>query len=920
MPLIMEDHAYNMDDLFGDAEPVPLPPVKGLPQRLEELFRNGCCSDSICWSRSGNIAAITPDGHRVNLYHFIHNPSKREWEVSEPAPLALTLPIFPNEPHIRHVSWSPMGNDLAVVDSSGRITIHASHMATVEKMVMIKDFSSDLNDEMNSVVGLYWLPMYPHMTKLATYWSAVRNGPDWNYRMSQSASPGPTNPIDGKSALVCITRAGHLRLLFQQNDSKWNEVSIEISDFAAEAGHFLTHASFGAENASSLYLATYDTFGALSLYSIAINWNHTPNQGPGNASSPVNPSLSATFSTIDPFCSPTRNSDIADGDAMPNYEDDSAPRLTHLDLLPQASDVESSTMSLPVIIAVFTIVASPASMVSDPGQQYQHSYSVISRWNISTTSKNLLSSTFNQLSQKKKTVDNIEAKLAAELTRQPDITLHTAVLSVQSFRLATILAFCLSDGSIDVRTRGDMQTISPTLNYEEVQTLLHIGFAFPAVSEPRLHIALSPSYCVAAAMARDGSIQLRKMEYNSNFLDGNDDDYKIQAIATTLAVQHNTAQMQYQSADDVLAVIPNDMGDKLIPKFLGQAYHGLSVNLDYSTEEAQKDTQKIFRTSQMHKCTSAQNILGMKGRNQRDLSSKLAWLQLNARHATFIMSICFRHDQSLKSEMADSLIGLVRWSFDFCTYLLQEIQRLSYEAQGNEGDLSFIQSTLFKWNSPALIFLLASVPRLILRMCCRSLRHGFIHSDNGFKAAAASNNPAGKLAFQKMKVVYQSSPLPIQPFEGLIAAIDDAVRKSYAAANITPQERAKTERRMYIRAEVPAVLMPVVQRLLTTIWKHFVDQPIVDPFKIYQWDISWLGFTDEDKDMKAKMYARKHAVDVLRKVEMLNGVSMRRCVRCGAMCEDMVGARAGGEWILMVQKQCVCFSSWANLGEKVGGE
>jgi len=51
----MEDQTYNnmdVDDLFGDSEPValpnmntlPAPPVKGLPEKLDELSSNGCNS------------------------------------------------------------------------------------------------------------------------------------------------------------------------------------------------------------------------------------------------------------------------------------------------------------------------------------------------------------------------------------------------------------------------------------------------------------------------------------------------------------------------------------------------------------------------------------------------------------------------------------------------------------------------------------------------------------------------------------------------------------------------------------------------------------------------------------------------------------------------------------------------------------
>lgn len=46
MPYIMEDDQY-MDDLFGDSEPVHIPPasppLKGLTQRLDELQEGGCC-------------------------------------------------------------------------------------------------------------------------------------------------------------------------------------------------------------------------------------------------------------------------------------------------------------------------------------------------------------------------------------------------------------------------------------------------------------------------------------------------------------------------------------------------------------------------------------------------------------------------------------------------------------------------------------------------------------------------------------------------------------------------------------------------------------------------------------------------------------------------------------------------------------
>lgn len=62
--------------------------------------------------------------------------------------------------------------------------------------------------------------------------------------MSHHMSPGPYNPVEGKSALVCLTRSGVLRLLFQQRDGKWQETNVEIEGPAIAVESSFTHASF----------------------------------------------------------------------------------------------------------------------------------------------------------------------------------------------------------------------------------------------------------------------------------------------------------------------------------------------------------------------------------------------------------------------------------------------------------------------------------------------------------------------------------------------------------------------------------------------------------------------------------------------------------------------------------------------------
>lgn len=131
MPFIMEEQTYNMDvdDLFGDSDHValptlpaihvPTPTVKGLAHRLDELSANGCCQ-KITWSKNGCVAYITPDGHSVKLRVFSRNTATGKWDLGKDA--LVDLPRQ-NEFKYVHISWSHLGNDLAVFDAAGHVSI-----------------------------------------------------------------------------------------------------------------------------------------------------------------------------------------------------------------------------------------------------------------------------------------------------------------------------------------------------------------------------------------------------------------------------------------------------------------------------------------------------------------------------------------------------------------------------------------------------------------------------------------------------------------------------------------------------------------------------------------------------------------------------------------------------------------------------
>jgi mediator of RNA polymerase II transcription subunit 16 len=164
--MMMDDEDQFMDDdLFGENEQVPMttsPVIKGLPLRLDELASTNCCQ-KIAWSRFGCIAAVSEGGKGVDLYTFVRSPKTGSWHLSKPIPL---WPPIGDAHHIAHIMWSNMGNELSVVDSSGRILIYSTGFA-LGQMLLVRQAINDPDDDLGALVGLHTLPVFPHTQKVS---------------------------------------------------------------------------------------------------------------------------------------------------------------------------------------------------------------------------------------------------------------------------------------------------------------------------------------------------------------------------------------------------------------------------------------------------------------------------------------------------------------------------------------------------------------------------------------------------------------------------------------------------------------------------------------------------------------------------------------------------------------------------------
>jgi mediator of RNA polymerase II transcription subunit 16 len=75
---------------------------------------------------------------------------------------------------------------------------------------------------------------------------AIKEGSSYKYETSQAPVYGPYHPVLGKSALVCVTTNGTLRIIFPQVNGKYAEVHTELESIVS-SDDLITHAAIGPD-------------------------------------------------------------------------------------------------------------------------------------------------------------------------------------------------------------------------------------------------------------------------------------------------------------------------------------------------------------------------------------------------------------------------------------------------------------------------------------------------------------------------------------------------------------------------------------------------------------------------------------------------------------------------------------------------
>jgi mediator of RNA polymerase II transcription subunit 16 len=114
----------------------------------------------IAWSKWGSIAAIASNGAALELRNLRCHPENGTWALSEPTVTPNFTSTLDGGP-LKHLSWSPTGSDLAVIDAAGRITILAV-FSSLNKPSLSRPCQSDPADDLHGIVGCYWLNIAPY--------------------------------------------------------------------------------------------------------------------------------------------------------------------------------------------------------------------------------------------------------------------------------------------------------------------------------------------------------------------------------------------------------------------------------------------------------------------------------------------------------------------------------------------------------------------------------------------------------------------------------------------------------------------------------------------------------------------------------------------------------------------------------------
>lgn len=462
---------------------------------------------------------------------------------------------------------------------------------------------------------------------------------------------------------------------------------------------------------------------------------------------------------------------------------------------------------------------------------------------------------------------------------------------------------------------------------------------------------------------------MRSVEYQNGPLTDDEDDPRHSAALAALVLQSSSAANQYYSNDDIFAIL-GPLSEKRKQDFISLLFDGLDVNIDCGIDDTSNNHLILLGRSPFFvKILSAMHILGLEGTVSRSLTSKTAWIVLNIKYVTQILTTIARlhsgkgtlETTSLRPEAVPQLIGICRWIMHFMAYILDELFSLGREIEDIPSASitpELLEQKIRELNKPAILLLLSAFPRLMMKSWAQPIAWVKRSADTLTHSSTPVPSPEMRRLYTPLHTAINELPFEWRWFDTLVSETHALVRTAYKHAHLTDIQRNVLERDI-LQGTIPPLLFPAAKRLVTDrLWNSSITGGCladkIDTGRLMFFDTTWLGFTDS---RRARAWHRGHVVDVCQKVVIrgagrvahagigvgatqqprgrshslktarggAGGVAgvekiakkplLRQCVRCGECMEDVVLGLPGysqthATWLMGVAKHCNCGNSW----------
>lgn len=706
-------------------------------------------------------------------------------------------------------------------------------------------------------------------------------------RQRDQNEPAVHHAADQRNAFLYVSRDASLTLMYQI-EGAWHTTSIKLENLAG-SDEMLTHAALG-EDGDHLLLVTHDLTQRFKLYKVAISWNPSNQTRPGGMQyTAVSPSLDiGHLTTVDSVAA--QHADIAS--------------LSTLKIIPAAPNfIEYGTQTFPTILAIFT----RASLPSDPTQQPQESFSVISRWHLEMVTPTLHES-FMKL-KKSNSITSTQAPVTV-LRRQEDIITNRIVTSVSGQVYNTMLCFPASDGTIEFRDRATMTSIEPYGESDSVSSLPQSGFE-QMLTDHNLHVATSADGSGIVRQQTDGKLSVKAMglRYSWQPLDDGISDTSglIEAAVVCAARQYAILAISQLANEENLALLPHDLSIELRTLFVEEVIKITNRTIDIAGHDPRQQLQMVLKEPFVPRAISAQLVVGTKpGSMERSVVGKFAYCFLNIRASSQLLAqMMSQQNNFMRPDVLLSMRGAMGWASELLVYLastLVEAAPKIHAAAGEKPDASGVRNAFQRilvdeGQNPTAHLLLNAMSRTFLRWLAQNVPR-YLNVINRVLPAASSVSQR-----QQLQETYERGTSPQLPFkyidfENLLQSIDVAVRKAYSTAGLASDKRGEIELQVMCQAQLPDELSTPLQTLLDEALPAFTAA--ADQSKLFFRDTKWLGIDS---------VASARNLDAIRKMPLSEEATARVCRRCGARMED-VDLRRSPQWLAGAQRSCVCGSGW----------